>query len=375
MAKINFSDNVEARGRSLHLQTNTLDEENRMISTLFDGGRVLAKEERVYGDDLSDEDLQNQVMGFHMDRKESIERLYLISAKIKTVRHAQSMNMLGCLFLKWRLLDEAISEFEYALNQDDQSGAIYLNLGRAYIQRGGIQEAVEILQKGREIAAGYPDIHAELAYAYLLDHQHDKSIEMLKAALKINDSYAHAHYLIAVITFYRFLHSESGHGNDNTDKLKNQTIEHLNRAVSLSKVYRVKAVAEGVLFIKKGEFEAAYKKLMEIHEKIQPEIDMTFHYEFYLNFLYGPDGRNKKYLDQYRAILEELLRDHPDYADLHNYLGVTSLIQCRDYINRAVQEFRAANQLNPEYQEAARNLKLTENDGKGFLLLLRAVFR
>ncbi|NQT25631.1 tetratricopeptide repeat protein [candidate division KSB1 bacterium] len=374
MARINFSDNVEARGRNLHLQTNTLDENNHMVSTLFDGGRVLAKEDKVYQEDLADDALQNEVMIFHADRKESIERLYLISARVKTMRHAQSMHMLGCLFLKWHLIDEAISEFEYALNQDDQYGDAYLNLGRAYILRGGFQEAIEILQKGRNIATNYPDIQAELGYAYLLNHQHKEAIDMLEAALKINASYADVHYLLALVFFYRFLHEESGQ-DDNIEHFKDRTIEHLNRAVSLSKRYRIKAVGEGVLFIKRGEFEAGYRKLLDTQEKIGPELDKTFHYEFYLNFLYGQDGRNHKYLDQYRATLEQLLREHPDYPDLHNYLGVTSLIQSREHINRAIHEFRTANQLNPEYQEAARNLKLTENDGKGFLLLLRAVLR
>ena len=102
---------------------------------------------------------------------------------------------------------------------------------------------------------------------------------------------------------------------------------------------------------------------------------MTFHYEFYLNFLYGEDGRSSKYLDRYRETLERHLKEHPDYPDLHNYWGVTCLIQSREHINQAVHAFRTANQLNPEYREAARNLKLTENDGKGFLLLLRAVLR
>lgn len=374
MARINFSDNVEARGRSLHLQTNTLDDDNRMVSTLFDGGRVLAKDERIYIEDPDDSALEAEVREFHQDRKEAIERLYAISAKIKTVRHTQSVFMLGCLFLKWHLIDEAISEFEYALNQDDQYGEVYLNLGRAYILRGGYQEAIDILRKGREVASNYPDICMQLGYACLLNQQHDEAIEEFETALSINVSYADVHYLISLVHFYRFLHAEPDR-DENVDRHKNKTIEHLNRAVSLSRRYRIKAVAEGVLLIKREEYEAAYRKLLETREQIKPELDMTCHYEFYLNFLYGQDGRNSKYLDRYRATLEKHLKEHPDYPDLHNFLGVTSLIQSREHINHAVQEFRTANELNPEYREAARNLKLTENDGKGFLLLLRAVLR
>lgn len=374
MARLNYSDNVEASGRSLHLQTNTMEDTNRVVSTLFDGGRVLAKEERAYEADLSEDQIRDLTGRFHADRRESIERLYLISAKIKTVRHAQSMVMLGLLFLKWRLIDEAVSEFEYALKQDERLGEAYLDLGRAYLLRGGIPEAIDILRKGLETAPDYPDLHMELGHAFFLNRQHQEAVDALEAALRINDAYADAHYLLALVHFQRFLQGAQGSGQA-ADRAKNQVIEHLNRAVSDSKRFRIKTVAEGVLLIKKGDFEAALKKLRDTYRDISPEVDMHFHYEFYLNFLYGPDGRNPKHVQKYRVTLEKLLREHPDYPDLHNYMGVTALIQSRDFINHALQEFRTANRLNPDYQEAARNLKLTENDGKGFLLLLRAVLR
>ena len=52
MSRFNLRDNLSARGRQLYLQTGNLDE-YKIISTLFDGGRILAKEELPFASDLS----------------------------------------------------------------------------------------------------------------------------------------------------------------------------------------------------------------------------------------------------------------------------------------------------------------------------------
>jgi hypothetical protein len=56
-------------------------------------------------------------------------------------------------------------------------------------------------------------------------------------------------------------------------------------------------------------------------------------------------------------------------------LGIAHLIQCRNLFLRALEEFRVSLRINPGYKRAEKNLKLSENDGKGFLILLRAILK
>ena len=67
--------------------------------------------------------------------------------------------------------------------------------------------------------------------------------------------------------------------------------------------------------------------------------------------------------------------ENPDYADVRNNLGIAHLIQCRNLFLKALDEFRGALKINPDFKKAEKNLKLAENDGKGFLILLRAILK
>ena len=96
---------------------------------------------------------------------------------------------------------------------------------------------------------------------------------------------------------------------------------------------------------------------------------------FYLRFLYDEENLDEESILDYVKALEEMLEKNPDYADLRNCLGVAYTILCR-YINRkTVKQFNHALRINPDYGAALRNLKLAENDSKGFHLLLNTILR
>ena len=73
--------------------------------------------------------------------------------------------------------------------------------------------------------------------------------------------------------------------------------------------------------------------------------------------------------------LDRAIESHPEYADLWNNLGIVHLIQCRNLFLQALNEFDHALEINPAFDKARKNKKLVENDGKEFLILLRAILR
>jgi len=105
------------------------------------------------------------------------------------------------------------------------------------------------------------------------------------------------------------------------------------------------------------------------------KFDMAFDAEFYLKFMYGGKGKDNRFIASYLDELRREIERHPDYADLHNNLGIAYLIMCRNLFLKALEEFREALRINPTYKKAKKNLKLSENDGKGFLILLRAILK
>lgn len=375
MERINFSDDIQCKGRKLHLQTNTLANEGKIISTLFDGGRVLGKEESYYDTNLSIKELRKRVEGLHSERMGGIEILYGISARVKTVRHSLSLNKLGLQFLRWNLLDEAISEFKLAIQYDHQYGEAYLNLGEAFLRRGGLEEAVSILEQGVKVASEYADMWQKLGRAYLQCRFYKKALDAFRRALKINPSYDEPHFSVSLCMIEVMVKGINKKELPDMEECRKQVREHLHRVAALSVRFRVPGFEEAMRKFHQGDMEQALKLLQKVDRELPKVVDLGFDDAFYLNFLYGERGRNTKAVQAYVNTLESLVREHPDFSDIHNKLGVAYLIQCRSLFNRALHQFQRACDINPEYKRAKSNLKLAKNDGKGLLILLRAMLK
>lgn len=371
MSRFNLSDNIHARGRGLYLQTSNLDE-GKIVSTLFDGGRVLAKEEQSHEADVS---LEARVKQNHADRVDSIELLYNISTRVKTVRHPPSLLRLGRQFLRWNLLDEAISELELALQYDEKYGEVYLALGEAYLKRGGLEESADILKKGTGVAPGYADIWHMLGKACLANRQYEKSYEAFNQALKINASYAEAHFSMALCLATALSDEEAGSeflkATDRFQKIR----EHLGRTVLEATQFQSSALEEVLRCLRQKNLDKTLKLLRKIESTLTKVIDLNFDDVFYLGLMYGEKGKDGPAIQDYVVKLESLAREFPDFPDLRNKLGIAILIQCRHLFNKALHQFREASTMNPDYEKAKNNLKLARNDGKGLIILLRAMLK
>jgi tetratricopeptide (TPR) repeat protein len=112
-----------------------------------------------------------------------------------------------------------------------------------------------------------------------------------------------------------------------------------------------------------------------VREEMLAEPIQIFESEFYLKFMFGGKSRDDAFIQRYTELLRAATQDFPEFADLHNHLGLAYLIQSRNLFLHAIEEFRQALKINPDYQRAAKNLKLLENESKGFVYLLQAMLR
>ncbi len=375
MGGINFSDNIHARGRKLHLQTNTLESEKKIVSTLFDGGRVLSKEVGFYTSSHSMDHLKKEIEVFHSKKIAEIEMLYAISAKVKTVRHPLSLNTLGLQFLKWNLLDEAISEFELAIQYNPHYGDAYLNLGEAYLCRGGLSEAEQYLTKGTQVNPGYADMWQKLGRVHLAQGQYKKAVDAFQKALKINPIYDEAHFAVAMCLIEVLMKSIQMKEFPDGETCRNQVREHLSRVAALSSRFRVPEFEEAMRMFHRGDLNCTLEFLRKVDEDLPKIIDLSFHDAFYLKYMFGEEGRDAKSIQEYVHQMESLIEEHPKFPDLHNRLGVAYLIQCRALFNKALHELNKACEIYPEYERAKNNLKLAKNEGKGLLILLRSLLK
>ncbi len=240
MTRINYSDNIRARGRALYLQTNNLEEERKIISTLFESGRVLGKEERGYNDNLTSEKLRDRIKKLHMGNVTTIELLYEISVGERAECDRARLNQLGLGFMKWNLLEEAIGAFRRALQCDSHDRDSWFRLGVANLQNKDYVKAMQAFRRALKIDPGNENIRFYVTLCL---------IEILVNGVP---------------------NSTFSVDNDFINKVG----RHLNRMAALSSRFRKAELEKALKKFNRGEYVETLTILRSIaHERQNPDFD------------------------------------------------------------------------------------------------------
>ncbi len=372
MENLGLNNDVSVGGRKFHVQTNYSEPQRQIIAKVFNEGQVIESREVEVADGAPRGEVEATMNELHQELITEMEVLYYIYEKVKTVRYAVSSNKLGLLFLKKNLLKEAIEQFNLALEIDPNYYEVYANLGRALMIDNAFAAAVQVLKQGAEKAPNFADIQNYLGVAYLYDRNYEEAVKHLQQAINLNANYIGAHFHLGISYLAQSL---DGSHDLPGEELQGKGLYHLDIA-SERMVDRTIPNFQRVIDLVR---ERAYKEAVEEFLQTSPQALLT-HFlnienEFYLKFMYGGKGKDDAYIAEYVQKLRDLIQEHPNYADVHNSLGVANLIQCRNLFLKALEEFRTALRINPNFKKAEKNLKLAENDGKGFLILLRAILK
>jgi len=373
MEALGLNNDVTLGGKKFHIQTSYSQPQGKIISNVFLNGQVIESNEVNVEKNLPAERIGQLMKNTHQSMITEMEILYYISEKVKAVRHAPSANKLGLLFIKRNLPDEAIEQFRLALEIDPFYSEAYVNLGKAYLLTQSFDKAVKVLKQGEEKAPDFADLKNYLGLAYIYKQEFKEAIDYLEKALEINKKYKDVHLNLAFALLGEAIHT----GSVNLPAIqliRNRIIQHLDNSINGQEIrqQRVEKVKELLL---DENYQEAYQILQTEGNRILSDQVCDFENEFYLKFMYGGKGKDDQFIEQYINKLQELLKKNPDYADIRNNLGVAYLIQCRNLFLKSLEEFRTALKLNPNFKKAEKNLKLAENDGKGFLILLRAILK
>lgn len=102
--------------------------------------------------------------------------------------------------------EEAIVEYEQALEIEPENVDLMSNLGVAYYNLGQLDKAIEQYSQALEIAPNDPDIHSNLAAAYVQEYQLSGALERLESALEeyqkaveLNPTLAQAFFGLGVV--------------------------------------------------------------------------------------------------------------------------------------------------------------------------------
>lgn len=368
MSGFSFSATIHSKQFDYTVRTVNFDSIHRIVVNLQEHERVLSSRAVDYDPDLTDEKLMELVKRHHEERVVSLQELMKISAKLESKPDVDSNYKLGLVFLNSGLAKETIGEFKRALALDPENVPILNHLGLALLLEDKVSDALQVYERTVALKANYPDVHNNYGLALLRAERYEQALQEFEQALSLNNRYAEAHFNLALC-----LASQAAPAGRLAPAGREQLTAHLNQAAQLNPLFNNEYFKVAQNYLSKEQYTEARQALLESKTAVMSDAGSEVYHEFYLRLKYGEEGVDRKATEHYIAKLEEILEKHPNYVDIHNDLGVAYLIQCRFLFNRAINEFKRALAINPNYSQAKKNLKLSENEGKGFLILLRAI--
>ncbi len=377
MQHLGLNGDVNAGGHRFHVQTAYSAGNERLVSLVFEQGRILDRRELVCSGETETGALSSKLRAFHLETMAEMELWFHISEKVRRAKHPPSCLRLGAVFLEKNLPEEAMAVLQLAVELSPEFPEAHQGLGRVFLRQRDFARAEEMFRRGLQLAPEYADLHHDLALVLLEQDRLLEALTCCEAALQINPKFSQAHVLLAraLVLSLQGPQPLQDHLPPPSARLK-RAQDLLQALAQNHAAQKYQAQIKAVLaFLTDKDFADAAAALQNLHAEMLAEPAAVFESEFYLKFMFGGKSRDEEFIQKYAERLQAAIRDFPDYADWHNHLGLARLIQSRNQFLRAIEEFKLALKINPDYKRAEKNLKLAENDSKGFVYLLRAMLR
>ena len=97
--------------------------------------------------------------------------------------------------------DEAIVEFEKAIEMRSEYVAAYINLGAAYGQKGMIDQSISASKQAIDLDPQNATAHYNLGNAYGIGGNYEEGFASFFKAIELDSGYAEPHYGLAVCYF------------------------------------------------------------------------------------------------------------------------------------------------------------------------------
>jgi len=365
-------DSIRARGKEYRVETRNLVNENKIICSLFEGGKVLDRKELDYASSLGETDVLRLLRSIHQEMINSLENLCQISETIAQREHAVSRYRIGRLFYEKRMYEEAVSQFSEAIQLDTRLVEAYLGLGLTYAAMGLLDEAIHIYRKCLDFKPEYADVHCRLGQVYRKKTLLPEAIIEFQKAIDLNPRYEEAYYYLALTSLEQMINHKKT-GEKELENVTEKIVPLFQKVAQLNPRVQNQHFIQGIDFLLSHQLESAREEFSRARvEGLQPHGSEIWN-EIYLKFMYQTPQLDEYLLQNYVDKLKMILEENPYYADINNYLGVAYVIQSRYFLEKAIAQFQKALETNPQYHEAQRNLSLVNNESRGFMILLRII--
>lgn len=372
MAVVSFSDKFKGLGREYLLQTSLNELNCNIICSLFSSGHLLTSRTLPSLENMTGPDLTESVQEIHRQYLVDFRSLFGLIERIKDSDKPELIEKLGKTLYSKSLYDEALELLVSALGRHADYPGLRILIGRIYLALGRFPDAERELLHAVRLVPEYPDLRNLLGVAFLKSKRPAAAIGEFKKAVSTNIYFHSAYFNLGLGYIQNGIVKEDFNLAKNL--LQNCDLA-FGKATMFNPGYLTRDYEEGRLYLARGKLEEAYEILSGVaglngspdsHDKLL---------EMYLRFVHGEGGMTEDGISQYVGELKNYVKASPGHADLQNELGLAYTVMAKFMNDKAIKHFEEALKINSGFSRARKNLKLAENDLKGFELLLEAIFK
>ncbi len=367
----NFSVNstIRFRAKEYQLRTSNNGQQNKIVCSLFRNGEFINSKEMKYNE-KNDSELLQIIKKFHDQRKQEIERFFNLSDRLKEENNFELQNMLGLIFARNNLHLEAIREFGNIINQNPSDTWAYDNLGKALLSIKKYEASLKAFQRAITLSPKYADLYNNCGLVYLEMGMCKNAIEEFDKAIQLNPYYAEAFFNKALAYV---LNQITKNDFDLTQNYQEEVTRCLEKARLINPSYQNDHYFNSLNYIKSDEPGKAFEELKMAKYRGTQFFYRYDKYEYYLKLFIFDEANQFELIWKYIKFLQELVKKYPNHADIYNDLGL-AYCMLRNYINeKAIISFKNALEINPNFDKAKRNYKLSSYEKTGSELFLKAI--
>lgn len=375
MNEIIFKNNIKLGRRKLLVETLGQADQLRAEASVYDGDNLVEKQEKKFLEAVVLDEQRFRVQEFHKKTIDNLELLFFMANKISEMNHPDSFHKIALVFLKHNFIDEAIEAIRSAIKLRSDRGGWYNVLGVAYYKQNELSKAADAFHKGIEKNSAYPDIHYHLGFCYWKMHRFVEAIAAVRKAISINVNYAEAIFTLGLILLDSSAQAPKEVSLPPPIERTKEAVALIRKALELGFECDIQQVEKGLNRVEEQKIDQAVTEILAAKASLSPKIKLAPETEFYTKFMFGGFDKDDEMVNEHIKMMMERINQNPNYADLHYDLAIAYLIKARNQFINALDEFQQAVELNPAFEKAKRSLKLVENDGRGMLILLRALLK
>ena len=371
MESYDLRNEIDANGQKYYIQTHLVASQRTIVCSLFHEGTMLSKQVDAFAESLTNDDVRTLVRQVHEEKQARIQSLLAIKDKLSPTEDGRAHLKLSEALFNQSLYRESMAEVVRAVKLGVTDSKAYSILGNSLLELGDSDKAIKAFLKGLDISPTYPDLHNDLGRGYLKTRRCRDAVKSFERAAELNKYYYDAYMNLAIALCLNVVEKDDF-------ELSRGLNERLKTI--MAKLLQLRPMLDNDDFkraqraVETKEYDVAYDILTRLHEDASKTTSNNhLSLDLYLILKFNSENLTEADIDRYIERTRRALDANPGYADLQNNLGILYTAKCKLYIDKAKGAFQTSLALNENFKKAEKNLKLTENDGQGIHLLLRAL--